>query len=117
MRREDGAGTVLAVSLMGVVLLVAVGTTGAVGLVATHRRAQSGADLAALAAAAALQDGGDPCARARQIAGRNGTEVRGCVVEGWEVAVMVVATSQRILGQVLDLPARARAGPVTAVPP
>ena len=108
---EEGAGTVLAVAMMGLLVTVTVATTGAVGVVATHRRAQAAADLSALAGAAALQDGGDACGRAGTIAHRNGARLRSCRVEGWNVAVEVASTL-RLPGGSLDLPARGRAGPV-----
>jgi secretion/DNA translocation related TadE-like protein len=110
-RDERGAGTVLAVAMIGLVVTVTVGTSGAVGVVAGHRRAQSGADLSALAGAATLQNGGDACQRARVIAGENGTELSRCQVDGTEV-VVVVTRNVRLPGLPMDLRARARAGPV-----
>ena len=111
-RQEDGAGTVLAVAMIGVLVTVTLATCGAVGVVATHRRAQSAADLSALAGAAALQDGGDPCRRAAVIARRNAARLHGCSVDGWNVAVEVASTI-RLPGGSLDLTARGRAGPVS----
>jgi secretion/DNA translocation related TadE-like protein len=112
---EQGAGTVLAVAMIGIVVTVTVGTAGAVGVVAGHRRAQSAADLSALAGATTLQSGGDPCQRADAIAGRNGAELRRCQVDGAEV-VVVVARSVRLPGLPMDLEARARAGPAENLP-
>ena len=111
-RHEDGAGTVLAVAMMGLLVTVTVATAVVVGVIAGHRRAQSAADLAALAGAAALQDGGDPCARAGDIALRNGAELRGCEIDGWEVRVVVTAAGVRLPGGAVELDARSRAGPV-----
>ena len=110
-RGEQGAGTVLAVTTIGVIVSVTVGTSGAVGVVAGHRRAQSAADLSALAGATTLQNGGDACARAEVIAGRNGADLHRCQVNGTEV-VVVVARSVRLPGLPIDLRARARAGPL-----
>ena len=110
-RGEQGAGTVLAVAMIGVIVSVTVGTSGAVGVVAGHRRAQSAADLSALAGATTLQNGGDACARARVIAGHNGVDLHRCEVDGTEV-VVVVGRSVRLPGLPLQLRARARAGPV-----
>ena len=110
-RGEQGAGAVLAVAMIGLVVTVTVGTSGAVGVVAGHRRAQSAADLSALAGATALQAGGDACQRARVIAGRNGAALQRCQVDGFEV-VVVVARSVRLPGMPMELKARARAGPV-----
>ena len=109
---EDGAGTVLAVAMMGVLVTVTVATSGVVGVVAAHRRAQSAADLSALAGASALQDGGDACRRAGVIAERNAARLRSCRVDGWNVAVEVASTI-RLPGGSLDLAARGRAGPVS----
>ena len=97
--------------MMGLLVTVTVATAGVVGVVGAHRRAQSAADLSALAGAAALQDGGDPCMRAGVIAGRNGAVLRGCEVDGWDVLVGVVVTA-RLPGNSLELRARGRAGPV-----
>lgn len=109
-RPEEGAGTVLAVAMMGLLVTVSVAVSGVVGVVAAHRRAQSAADLSALAGAAALQDGGDPCERAGSIARRNGATLRSCAVDGWEVTVAVTSTIQ-LPGDSMQLSARGRAGP------
>jgi secretion/DNA translocation related TadE-like protein len=114
---EHGAGTVLAVAMMGLLVTVAVASAGVVGVVATHRTAQAAADLAALAGAAALQDGGDACGRAAEVAARNRSDLRGCTVDGWDVSVEVTARSAALPGGVLDLSARGRAGPATGAGP
>lgn len=108
---EDGAGTLMATALVGVLVSVAVAGSAVVGLVAGHRQAQVAADLAALAAATALQQGGDPCNLASGIARRNGARLLGCRVEDWQVTV-AVETRVRLPGGSWALPARARAGPV-----
>jgi secretion/DNA translocation related TadE-like protein len=112
-RSQDGAATVVATAMLGVLVTVTVATTGVVGVVAGHRRAQSAADLAALAGAAALQDGGDACERAGSIAQRNGATLRSCRVEDWDVSVRVAADGVRLPGGALQLEARGRAGPVS----
>jgi secretion/DNA translocation related TadE-like protein len=106
-----GAGTVLAVAMIGLLVTVTVAAAGVVGVVASHRTAQSAADLAALAGAAALQDGGDACAQAAEVADRNRASLTGCKVSGWNVAVVVTAHTASLPGGVLDLDARGRAGP------
>lgn len=111
MRDEQGAGTVLAVSMIGLIVTVTVGVSGTVGVVAAHRRAQSAADLAALAGAGALQDGGAACARAATIAERNGASLSRCRVEDWDVRVEVTRRL-RLPGLEMELAARGRAGPV-----
>jgi len=102
---------VLAVAMIGLIVSVTVGTSGAVGVVAGHRRAQSAADLSALAGATTLQNGGDACARASVIAGRNGADLHRCQVDGTEV-VVIVARRLRLPGLPMELRARGRAGPV-----
>jgi secretion/DNA translocation related TadE-like protein len=92
-----------------------VAAAGVVGVVAGHRRAQSAADLAALAGAAALQDGHDACARASALASRNGVTMGGCVVDGWNVRVAVVETV-RLPGYSMRLEGRSHAGPVLSAP-
>src|SRR6185312_14259242 len=54
-RDESGAGVVLAVAMMGLLVTLTVGVVCGVGVVAVRRTAQGAADLAALAAADALQ--------------------------------------------------------------
>lgn len=110
-RLEEGAGTIVAVAMMGVLVTVTLAVSGVVGVVATHRRAQSAADLSALAGAAALRDGGDACERVRVIATLNDARLRRCQVEGWSVLVEV-GKAIRLPGGSLDLAARGRAGPV-----
>lgn len=109
---ERGAGSVLAVAMLGLLVTVTVAAAGVVGVVATHRIAQSAADLAALAGATALQDGGDACVRAADVAARNRATLDGCQVDGWDVAVVVRASTSLLPGGLLDLRARGRAGPV-----
>lgn len=116
-RDERGAGTVLALAFLGLLVVVATAVAGAVGLVGAHRIAQGAADLAALGAASALQDGGDACSSARLVAARNGARLRSCAVQGWEVAVTVSASGPRLLGETVELAARARAGPASSLPP
>ena len=110
-RSEEGAGTIVAVAMLGVLVTVTLAVSGVVGVVAAHRRAQSSADLSALPGAAALRDGGDVCERARVIATLNATRLRRCQVEGWSVLVEV-GKAIRLPGGSLDMAARGRAGPV-----
>lgn len=117
LRDEQGAGTVLAVAMMGLIVTVTVAAAGVVGVIASHRTAQAAADLAALAGAAALQDGGDACAKAADVADRNRAQLDGCVVDGWNVAVVVTAQTSPLPGGVLDLRARGRAGPAVSGAP
>ena len=108
---ERGSASVLVVAVAGLLVVVcaALGVVG--GLVRAHRVAQSGADLAALAAAHGLAVGGDGCLEAGRIAAANEVRVSSCRVAGREVVVTVVAPGPHWLGQTADLSAEARAGP------
>ena len=112
-RSDRGLASVLGIALMGLLLCLTLGILCGVAVVGAHRAAQSAADLAALAGAGSVQDGGDACARAAAIAARNHAQLQRCEVEGWSVSVVVVATTRLPIGRV-QLPARARAGPVQA---
>lgn len=110
-RGERGAATVLTVAVLGLLLLVA-GALAVVGaMVVAHREAQSAADLAALAGARSLADGGDACAVAAEIAAANGARLTACDILDRDVRTTVVVTGPRWLGQTGDLEAEARAGP------
>lgn len=114
-RDEGGFATITAVAILLVVttVLALIGYLGS-AVIARHR-AQSAADLAALAAAGALVAGnGDPCEVAAELAARQdgGPSVASCEVAGMDVVVTVVV--RVTLGDLglRDAVARARAGPV-----
>ncbi|MBD0691228.1 Rv3654c family TadE-like protein [Streptomyces sp. CBMA123] len=116
---DAGSATVwlLALAMLGTVVFAATIAVGAV--VAARHRAESAADLAALAAADRLlldPDGG--CGRAAGIAAAQGAGLVSCAVDRSADAVEVVAEVP-VGGLPLRLPvgparARARAGPVRA---
>ncbi len=114
-RGEQGAASVLAAVLIGLLMLIGCALGVASGLVVDHRRAQSAADLAALAAAGALRDGADPCSAGAEVAEANGAELASCDVRGEDVTVEVVVRGPRWLGWAGDLDSRARAGPGAGV--
>ena len=109
-RDESGVAVVVAISLVAVLVFVAAISAGTVGVVLAHRRAQAAADLAALAAAATLQRGGDPCAAASRIAGRHDAAVTRCTVDAPSVVVATAVELPAALGG-REVAARARAGP------
>ena len=114
-RDERGSATLLAVGVA--LLLLGAGLVGALWAAVSlgSHRAASAADLAALSAAQAVQSGDlDPCTSARRIAVGQQVELRGCVVEGETVSVVVVVRLQ--LGAVGSpaITAQARAGPIGA---
>lgn len=106
---DAGSGTVWVLTLCMVVWFV----TGVLLLTASLRvdrhRAATAADLAAVAAAQAV-DTPQPCAQARDVAAANRAHLRDCRVSGPTVTV-TVAVEPRLwpYGQ---LRAQARAGPV-----
>ncbi|TYL49912.1 flp pilus-assembly TadE/G-like family protein [Nocardioides sp. BGMRC 2183] len=110
---ERGAASVLVVSLCGVLLLLGAGMGVVAAILVDHRRAQSAADLAALAGATAIGDGGEACSSAAAVAELNGAALTACAVEGQDVVVDVIVSGPRWLGQTGDLVARARAGPAS----
>ncbi len=113
MKEENGAGALLAITMTWLVCFVALAVAGAVGIVARHRGAQAAADLAALAGAASLQEGEDPCVRASVVATRNGAVLHVCRVTGSEVWIEVTVGGRPLLGRTVVQRARSRAGPVT----
>ncbi len=104
-RGDSGAATVLVLACV-----LAVGATGALWLrVAdaglSRQRAETAADLAALAGAAAARSlAADPCVAAAEIAERNGANLESCVTSGGEIAVSVEVSG------VTSARAQARAG-------
>lgn len=118
LRGDTGAGTVLVVGLVAVVVLI----TAALAVVGraqvARAEAQAAADLAALAgAAAAWTPPGvrveaatpDGCVLAREVAVRNGADAVECRQDGAQVRVVV--RRHTAVGTAVG---RARAGPVGA---
>jgi secretion/DNA translocation related TadE-like protein len=95
--------------LIGATLLVA-----QVGVVVVARhRAQAAADLAALAAAGALEQGAEAgCALASEIARRMQVGIQECEVAQWDVTVTVIRNGPMGLYGKWSVRAVARAGPV-----
>ena len=112
-RGESGLATVVGVALVGLLVTVALTAAALVALVDAHRRAESAADLAALAGGGALADGADPCAAAARIARRNDARLGSCQVQASSVTVQVTVSGPRLLGMRPRLSGRARAGPVS----
>ncbi|MFB9315750.1 Rv3654c family TadE-like protein [Nocardioides plantarum] len=110
-RDERGAASVLVLALAGVLVLLGAALSVVGAMVVDHRTAQSAADLAVLAAARVLADGGDACGAAGRVAAANGADLTSCVVAGREVRVGTRVSGPRWLGQRGDLEAEARAGP------
>ena len=80
---------------------------------AARGRAQTAADLAALAGASALRDSADGCVIAEQVLRRNGAEPEGCELLGGgrlRVRAAVSAIAGRATAAALAGPANARDG-------
>jgi secretion/DNA translocation related TadE-like protein len=112
---DRGSATVW---VLAVCLLTWSGTTAALSIgaaVVTRHRAESAADLAALAGARAAADGaGDPCAAANRVAEAMRARVAACDLLGdGSVQVVTVIALPGLLAQWRGLPparARSRAG-------
>jgi secretion/DNA translocation related TadE-like protein len=117
---DAGAATIWLVSLLCLVGLAATAALGVAGAIAARHRAESAADLAALAAAGRLLlDPGEACAEAAAIASAQGATLHSCAIraDAQEDSVVVEVSVPSPSGLVPGLPparARARAGPVTA---
>jgi len=108
-RPEQGAAAVFGMAMIGLVAVVAMVAVGIGALILAHRRAQSAADLAALAAAVGQQRGAAPCRAAERVAVANGARLVGCVLNG-DVATVDVECAA-LVGGIARMPGQARAGP------
>ncbi|MET3973789.1 Rv3654c family TadE-like protein [Cellulosimicrobium sp. BE325] len=114
---EHGAGTVLVLGVVAAVLVLAVALGALAQAQAARGTAQTGADLAALAAATAARDGWEPCGRAREAAAHNRVVVVACTEQGAGVVRVDVESRAGVtfLGASLGRAnAAARAGPASA---
>ena len=112
--RRDEAGIAVPMVVVGMALVTTVAIVVALlgRLLADQRRADSAADLAALAGAAAVQRGEPPCEAVAWAVTRNGARLGSCTVEGEHVRVEVVRRSASFLGRELEVAGAAHAGPV-----
>jgi hypothetical protein len=111
VRREDGAGTVLAVALVAAVVAAFLLAAAGALVLDAHRRVVAAADAAALAGAdVALGDAtGVPCARAASLAAAADVRLDRCAQRG---TLVRVHASTVVLGVALG--ADAVAGPPPA---
>ncbi|GAA4702103.1 Rv3654c family TadE-like protein [Nocardioides conyzicola] len=114
--RRDERGSVIpfAIACLGLLVLLAAALGVVAAMVRAERRAQSAADLGALAAAQAVARGADACAAGVRVSAANGASVTSCRVSGREVRLQVEVAGPRWLGQTGNLTAEARAGPSDA---
>ena len=111
---ERGAGSVLAVAIVGVLIALTVLALPLYSVLSRKQAVGGAADAAALAAAD-VRVGivpGEPCAVAASVAEANGAELSACAVDG---LVVTVAARTRVLGFVVE--AAATAGPAANGPP
>ncbi|WP_082468253.1 Rv3654c family TadE-like protein [Leifsonia sp. Leaf264] len=107
-RDERGAGTVLALAVLGAVVAVSMVTASVLGLLVVRQRVTAAADAAALAAADIAMGAvaGTVCDAAARVAEANAAVLEQCGVDGEEVIVQV---SGDWMGVVVRT--RSRAGP------
>lgn len=110
---DRGSSTVWTVGGIGVVTAVLTGLLWFAAVVVTRHRAQSAADLAALAAASKAVAGEDrACDAARWVAEQMEVALRSCRLSGWDALVEVVEPPPIELVPFGSAAARARAGPI-----
>jgi len=115
-RRDRGAAAVWVLGCGAVVLAVGLLVLVRSLAVLARHRAETAADLAALAAAARIGVGGDPCAAAGSVAAANDARLRSCVVtlgaggRSGTVRVTVIARADLPGTGAEMVTARARAG-------
>ncbi|GAB3130398.1 hypothetical protein GCM10027289_14850 [Tsukamurella serpentis] len=103
--------TVLAAFLIAVIVAVLVLVIDVGAAVSARHRAQTAADMAALAGAASAVDPEAACAAAGRLAAANGGSLRGCTVDGFDVAVRVGVSAPLVVFGSGEALATARAGP------
>ncbi|HHW83724.1 MAG TPA: flp pilus-assembly TadE/G-like family protein [Actinomycetales bacterium] len=85
---ERGSATITAAATIGAMLVVLLGLLLVFGVMVARGRAQTAADLGALAGTRSLLDGGgSPCGVAADVVRANGGEVGACEVAGETVTV------------------------------
>jgi secretion/DNA translocation related TadE-like protein len=110
---DRGLVTVWAAGAVAAMTVVSVWLLWFGSAVVARHRAESAADLAALAAASrAVAGERRACDEARWVTGRMGVQLRSCRLSGWDALVEVVATASGVPSGFRPAVARARAGPV-----
>jgi secretion/DNA translocation related TadE-like protein len=110
MRNDEGSATVLTLALGFVVCCMGVLALLFVQLTLARATLGSYADLAAIAAA---QTSGEPCAAAALVSARNGVELFACEINGDQSIVRVRMPAPTLLGRfsnIKSLSVTARAG-------
>jgi secretion/DNA translocation related TadE-like protein len=108
---ERGSATIWGIGWMAVCASLAAVVTCAALCTAKQHAVDGAADLAAVAAAAAIQGGQDGCAAAAVTASANRVELVGCTVDGDRVEVRTSSRARLPFGLSLSMRGRSRAGP------
>jgi secretion/DNA translocation related TadE-like protein len=120
--RDRGAAVVWVLVCGAVLMVFALAIAARTVAVFARHRVETAADLAALAAAARIGVGGDPCASAAEIAARNRASLAACAVavdpggRSGTVRIRVVEHVRLPLVGTRDVTATARAGRLPARP-
>lgn len=120
---ERGSASVLAVGLVAGLAMLLVTALVLVSVLVAGQKARAGADLAALAAAGAVVEGGEEsaaCAVADRVARDNGSELAGCGLQehaGQPWPAVTVTVSREVVNTPWTVTARAVAGSVPAKQP
>ena len=114
-----GSASVLMAGVLGIVVALSSAALVIAGYAVGYRRARTAADLTALSAAAAFQQGRDPCAQAALTARQNGAREESCnrVGDAVEFVVTVrvsVVSGMRFPHLPRTVAAEAHAGPVSS---
>lgn len=109
-RGQRGSASVLMAGVMGVVVLLSAAATVVAGYAVAYHRVRAAADLAAVSAAAAFEQGGDACGQARRSAADNGARVVQCDQVGDQIAYVVSVQAEiRVGSRIRGLPTRVQA--------
>jgi secretion/DNA translocation related TadE-like protein len=112
--QDRGVATLWAAGAMSVVLAVMVVGINLGAAASSRHRAETAADLAALAAASHAGDGeAAACAHGARVAHGMSARLVSCRLAGWEAAVEIEVRPSLALGSWGVAHGRARAGPVT----
>lgn len=119
-RSDTGSGTVLVLAVVAVLALMAMTTILVGQLIIDRLRADTAADLAALAGANTIAKG-EACTAAAHIAAENGATLESCRTQGSDVSVEVSVSLSPLAARVFRIAnsgdgrvaATARAGPAT----
>jgi secretion/DNA translocation related TadE-like protein len=112
-RTDRGSASIWVAGVTAAILLLVALIMGIGAAAETRHRAESAADLAALAAAGYATSGQESaCAKARWVAERMRVRLTGCRLRGWDAEVETSAQAPDLLFGLGSATARARAGPV-----